>query len=119
VIGCLSAPDDRLAALLIRCRAGLATRAAWRLHAEGWEPSRVRDELARDALVGGEGWVDARMRFVSTSDRAGLIWSYWNGEPSVRAVWDRIRDRPDSWPAYISYVYNRMHSPDSIRLLAA
>lgn len=114
LIGWASEPDDRLAALLARYRSGLGTRAAWRLHAEGWAPDRVRDELRRDALTGGEGWVDARMRFVSAPDRAALIWSYWWGEPSVGAVWARVRDEPTRWPDYVSYVYDRMHSPQSI-----
>ncbi len=119
VIGWQSGPDDRLGALLARYRSGLGTRAAWRLHAEGWEPSRVRDELLRDALVGGEGWVDARMRFVSRPDRAALIWSYWHGEPSVAAVWNSVRDTPERHAAYVSYVYDRMHSPQSIAFFPA
>jgi hypothetical protein len=71
-----SAPDDRLALLLARYRSGLATVAAWRLHAEGWPADRVRDELQTNALVGGEGWVDARLRFIAAHDRAALAWSY-------------------------------------------
>ncbi|HET8522648.1 MAG TPA: hypothetical protein VFL82_05395, partial [Thermomicrobiales bacterium] len=116
VIDWQAEPDDRLAALLARYRSGLGTRAAWRLHAEGWTPERVREELLRDALVGGEGWVDARMRFISAHDRAALIWSYWWGAPSVGAVWNRVRDDPARQPAYFSYIYDRMHSPDSIAL---
>ena len=75
-IGWQTEPDDRVGALLARYRSGIGTRAAWRLHAEGWPPQRVRDGLLQDALVGGEGWVDTRMRFVSADDRAALIWSY-------------------------------------------
>lgn len=116
VIGWQADLDDRLGALLARYRSGLGTRAAWRLHADGWEPGRVREELLRDALVGGEGWVDARMRFISRPDRAALIWSYWHGEPSVGAVWSRVRDTPDRHAAYVEYVYDRMHSPQSIAL---
>lgn len=110
--------DDRLSALLTRYRSGLGTRAAWRLHAEGWLPERVRDELHRDALVGGEGWVDNRMRFISADDRAALIWSYWWGEPSVDAVWRTVRDTPEKVPDYIAYVYDRMHSIESIAMFA-
>ena len=118
VIGWQSDPDDRVGALLARYRSGIATQAAWRLHAEGWTPARVRDGLLGDALGGGEGWVDARMRFISADDRAVLIWSYWWGEPSVAGVWQRVRAMPDRWPAYVEYVYDRMHSPDSIGLFA-
>jgi len=119
MIGWASEPDDKVAALLARYRSGLGTRAAWRLHAEGWTPERVRDELRRDALTGGEGWVAARIRFVSAPDRAALIWSYWWGEPSVAAVWARVRDERARWPEYVSYVYDRMHSPRSVALFGS
>ncbi|MBA3529461.1 MAG: hypothetical protein H0T91_09180 [Propionibacteriaceae bacterium] len=114
VIGWQSDLDDRVGALLARYRSGIGTRAAWRLHAEGWSPERVREELIRDALVGGEGWVDARMRFISRHDRAALIWSYWHGEPSVSKVWSQVRDHSERRKAYFAYAYDRMHSPQSL-----
>jgi hypothetical protein len=117
VIGWQTSLDDRLAGLLTRYRAGLGTRAAWRLHAGGTPPTVVRDELLREALVGGEGWVEARMRFISAHDRAALIWSYWRGEPSVRPIWQRVRDDAARRPAYFDWVYDRMHSTKSIELL--
>jgi hypothetical protein len=116
VIGWQSGPDDRLAALLTRYRAGLGTRAAWRLHAEGVAPDTVRDELLRDGLVGGEGWVDARMRYIAGQTRSALIWSYWAGEPGVRPVWERVKNDPTRQDAYFSYLYDRMHSIDSVAL---
>jgi hypothetical protein len=116
VIGWQTEPDDRLAALLTRHRAGLGTRAAWRLHAEGITPQAVRGELLREALVGGEGWVDNRMRYISGQNRSALIWSYWCGEPSVRPVWQRVRDDVTRLPAYFAYSYDRMHSAESIAL---
>jgi hypothetical protein len=119
VIGWRNDPDGRIGELLARYRSGLGTRAAWRLHAEGWAPEKVRDELHRDALVGGEGWVDARMQFVSRHDRAALIWSYWHGDPSIAAVWERVCQTPDRQASYFDYSYDRMHSPQSIRLFQA
>jgi hypothetical protein len=116
VIGWHTAADDRLAHLLTRYRAGLGTRAAWRLHAENASPNDVRAELLRDGLVGGEGWVDARMRYLTGQTRSALIWSYWAGEPAVLPVWDRVRDRPERHSAYFAYVYDRMHSNDSIAM---
>ncbi|MGH2550449.1 MAG: hypothetical protein ACRDHN_13730, partial [Thermomicrobiales bacterium] len=65
--------DGKLASILARYRSGIGTRAAWRLHAEGWEPAQVREELLRDALVGGEGWVDNRIKFIDRADRSALI----------------------------------------------
>jgi hypothetical protein len=116
VIGWRQDLDDRLGELLARYRSGLGTRAAWRLHHDGWPPAKVRDELRRDALVGGEGWIDARMRFISRHDRAALIWSYWHGAPSVAPVWERVRGTPNRHSAYFDYIYGRMHSPQSIAL---
>ncbi|HKG26074.1 MAG TPA: hypothetical protein VKB09_10530 [Thermomicrobiales bacterium] len=116
VIGWHSEPDDRLAAFLTRYRAGLGTRAAWRLHAEDASQETVRDELLRDSLVGGEGWVDARMRYITGQTRSALIWSYWAGKPGVHPVWKRVKDRPELRGAYFSYVYDRMHSNDSIAM---
>lgn len=114
VIGWDQSLDDRLGVLLSRYASGLGTRAAWRLHAEGWSDARVRDELTRDQLVGGEGWVDGRMRFISRHDRAALIWSYWQGEPAVDAAWSKVADRPEVWPAYFTYLYDRMHSAETV-----
>lgn len=119
VIGWRQGLDDRLGELLARYRSGLGTRAAWRLHHDGWTADRVRDELHRDALVGGEGWVDARMRFISRHDRAALIWSYWHGAPSVATVWERVRETPSRHSAYFDFIYGRMHSPQSIALFQA
>ena len=61
--------DDRVQALLGRWRAGIVTQAAWKLHAEGIVEAAVRDWLAQRCLVGGEGWVDGRMKFVGSPAR--------------------------------------------------
>jgi hypothetical protein len=58
--------------------------------------------------------VDGRMRFISRPDRAALIWSYWQGEPPVAAAWERVADRPEAWPDYFAFLYDRMHSVDTV-----
>jgi hypothetical protein len=68
----------------------------------------------RDGLVGGEGWVDNRMRYISGHERSALIWSYWSGEPAVRPVWERVRDDPTKHAAFFSYVYDRLQSVESV-----
>jgi len=108
--------NDRVQALMNRYRSGIGTAAAWRLHALGWKPDRVRDWLRERALVGGEGWVTARMAFISAPARAVLIWSYWWGETVVSRVWRRVA--ADRRPALLDYLYSRLHSNDSIAMFS-
>jgi hypothetical protein len=108
--------DDRLSALLTRYRAGIGTAAAWRLHALDWPAARVADWLRDNALIGGEGWVDNRMRFIMAPQRCALIWSYWWGEAAVAPVWERVA--PAQRPAFLRFLYGRMHSPQSVAMFA-
>ncbi|GMV05093.1 MAG: hypothetical protein AMXMBFR53_13730 [Gemmatimonadota bacterium] len=104
--------DDRVQLLLNRYRAGIGTVAAWRLHAQGRPQAEVSDWLRAHALVGGEGWVDNRMRFIAAPPRAALIWSYWWGEPTVTAAWRRV---PEGRRAeFARWLYGRMHSNQSV-----
>jgi len=116
MIDWIESDDDRVQALLNRYRAGLGTQAAWRLHALGAPGEEVADWLRGHALVGGDGWVDNRMRFISAPARAVLIWSYWWGEASVAPAWARVRveDRPD----FLRFLYGRMHAPDTVGMFA-
>jgi len=100
--------DDRLQALMNRYRAGLGTGAAWRLHVLGWSSEAVADWLRSRSLVGGEGWVQNRVRFIEAPARAVLIWSYWWGERVVKAAWERVpRTRRSE---FLLYLHGRMHS---------
>lgn len=116
VIDWLDTPDDVVSALLTRYRAGLGTVAAWRYHALGQSESEVRDWLRQHALIGGEGWVDNRLRFIAAPQRSALIWSYWHGEPAVASVWERIpiSSRDD----FLVYLYGRMHSCQTVGAFA-
>jgi hypothetical protein len=116
VIDWVAEDDDRLAELLTRYRAGIGTAAAWRLHALGWEQGRVRDWLRGAGLVGGEGWVDNRMRFIGAPQRSVLIWSYWWGGASVTPVWKRVPT--ERRPEFLRYLYGRMHSPQTVAMFA-
>lgn len=114
MLGWTEAVDDRIEACLGRLRAGIGTGAAWRLHALGWPEERVRGWLAGQALVGGEGWVENRMRFIAAPARAVLIWSYWHGLPAVVREWRRTA--PAERPAFLRFLHGRMHSLASVRL---
>ncbi len=85
VLDWLDSDDDQLSAILTRYRAGIGTAAAWRLHALGQPAEQVTDWLRANALIGGEGWVANRMRFIAAPQRCALIWSYWWGEAVGRA----------------------------------
>lgn len=117
MIDWIGSDDDRVQALMNRYRAGIGTEAAWRLHALGRPEKEVADRLRTQSLVGGDGWVDNRMRFIAAPSRAVLIWSYWWGEASVAPVWEELP--PDHRKAFLPYLYGRMHSPATVAMFSA
>ncbi|HEY8287030.1 MAG TPA: hypothetical protein VIJ28_21780 [Chloroflexota bacterium] len=116
LIDWVTTDDDRLSAILTHYHAGLGTAGAWRLHALGWSETETADWLRGQALVGGEGWVANRMGFLAAPQRCALITSYWQGEPNVAAAWKRVPS--DRHPEFLSFVYGRMHSTQSIMMFA-
>jgi len=114
VVGWNDGDEDRLQGLLTRHRAAIGTGAAWRLHALGRPRDEVKDWLAGQALIGGDGWVENRLRFIEAPSRAVLIWSYWWGEQAVAPAWNSID--PARVHEFVYYLYGRMHSVDSVRL---
>lgn len=117
MLGWADSDDDRLHAMMNRYRAGIGTGAAWRLHALGWPHGNVADWLREQALVGGEGWVQNRMRFISSPARAVLIWSYWWGERVVAPVWRGIA--PEHRGSFLRFLHGRMHSNESVAMFDA
>jgi hypothetical protein len=109
--------NDRVSHALSRYRAGIGTMAAWRLHAEQQPLEAVRDWLRRHALVGGEGWIDNRMKFIGSPARAVLIWSYWWGQAVVTPAMEAVP--PLRRADFLDYLYGRMHSLQTIALLPA
>lgn len=105
-------PDDEVQSLLNRHRAAIGTVAAWKLHAEGRPEAEVTDWLRANALVGGEGWVANRVRFIAAPARAVLIWSYWWGEQTVAQAWNAVpvAGRPD----FLRFLHGRLHSVDTV-----
>ena len=112
VIDWVEDDNDRLNMLMNRYRAGIGTGAAWRMHSLKQPVDQVRDWLRKRSLVGGEGWVDNRMRFLSADSRAVLIWSYWWGEASVAPVWQRVP--VERRTEFLQFLYGRMHSPQTV-----
>lgn len=110
----MESDDDRVQALMNVYRAGIGTEAAWRFHALGWPAQKVADALSERSLVGGDGWVANRVKFIQSPSRAVLIWSYWWGERVVTKAWNRVGAyRRDS---FLPFLYGRMHSNASIEL---
>lgn len=114
MIGWDVSDDDVVQSLLNRHRAAIGTIAAWRLHSERRPEGRVTDELRANALVGGDGWVESRMRFISAPARAALIWSYWWGERTVLPAWRAVP--PARRDEFIEFLYGRMHSTATITM---
>ena len=110
----IASDDDRLSALMGRYRAGIGTAAAWRLHQLGWPAPQVERWLRAQSLVGGEGWVANRMRFIAAPQRCALIWSYWWGEAAVAPAWERVA--PARRAEFLRFLYGRMHSPQSVTM---
>ena len=106
--------DDLVQERLTRYRSGIGTVAAWKLHALNEPEAQVRDWLLANGLVGGEGWVDNRMRFLAGSARAVLIWSYWWGQAVVTPTYQSIP--LDRRPQFLEYLYGRMHSLQTISM---
>lgn len=113
----IDSDDDRVQQALTRYRSGIGTVAAWRLHALGEPENTVRDWLRSNALVGGEGWVDSRMRFIAAPARSVLIWSYWFGQDAVTAAYNAIP--PARRHDYLQYLYGRMHSLQTLSMYDA
>jgi|JI10StandDraft_1071094.scaffolds.fasta_scaffold124571_1 hypothetical protein len=106
--------DDRVQALMNVYRAGIGTEAAWQLHGLGWPVARVAESLAARSLVGGDGWVSNRVKFIQSPSRAVLIWSYWWGERVVTRAWQQVGAyRRD---AFLRFLYGRMHSNASLEM---
>ena len=110
----MESDDDHVQALMNAYRAGIGTEAAWQFHGLGWPAARVAESLSARSLVGGDGWVSNRVKFVQSPSRAVLIWSYWWGERVVTGAWQRVGAyRRD---AFLRFLYGRMHSNASIEM---
>lgn len=109
-------PDDHIGHILSRYRSGIGTAAAWKLHAEKMPEPAVRDWLRDNGLVGGEGWVDNRMKFIAAASRAVLIWSYWWGQAAVTPAMEAVP--LERRPEYLAFLYGRMHSTETVAMFA-
>lgn len=108
--------DDKFQSLMSRYRSGIGTAAAWRLHKLKQPVEDVENWLRSVNLVGGDGWVKNRMRFLSAPQRSVLIWSYWQGEASVTPAYLKVPK--EKRPEFFKFLYGRMHSPQSVQMFS-
>jgi len=106
--------DDRVMLLLSELKSSLGTAASYRLHELKMPASEVESWVRSNTLVGGEGWVASRMRFISDTSRSALIWSYWRGDQGVFDIWHRVA--PKDRPRFYEYIYGRLHTVQSMQL---
>jgi len=106
--------DDRVCEILRNMKSAIGTTSSYFMHALNWEDKKIEDWLRKVALVGGEGAIQSRMRFIKDTSRSALIWSYWRGHQGVYDVWNRVSK--DDRKRYFDYIYGRLHTVQSMQL---
>lgn len=106
--------DDRIFAVLSDIKSAMGTASSYQKNVLHWSDAQIADEMRKWPMIGGEGAVRSRLRFVGDPSRAALIWSYWRGDQAVSGVMDRLE--PKDLERYIDYVYGRLHTPGSLQL---
>ncbi|GHV27470.1 hypothetical protein FACS18948_4900 [Clostridia bacterium] len=106
--------DDRVSKLLSEIKSATGTACASQLHTLGWSKERILAWLRPYMLVGGEGALRSRMRFIEDPARAALIWSYWRGDQETERVYQRVEK--SDLPRFYDYIYGRLHTPASMQL---
>ena len=106
--------DDAINGRISMIQSALGAAASYRMHILKRPNAEVEAFLRDNAPGGGEGWVANRMGFISDPARAALIWSYLRGDEGVFPVWARVA-REDR-PAFFEYIYNRLHTVQSLQL---
>ena len=114
LIGWDQDPDDKIFSVLSDIKSSMGTASSYQKNVLMWSDEQVRDYMLKWPMIGGEGAVRSRLRFVGDSARASLIWSYWRGDQAVSGVMDRLE--PKDLDRYIDYVYGRLHTPGSLQL---
>lgn len=113
LIDWIEGEDDEIHLELRRLRSATQTSAAWHLMVDGWPADRVADYLRRTAF-GQEAWIQGRLRMAAHPFRGPFISSYWAGNESVRRVRERVPVAQR--PSFLSYLYGRVHSPESLEM---
>lgn len=103
--------DDAVYLELRSLQSAVQTSGAWMLMAEGLPADEVAHYL-RETGMGQEAWVQGRLRMASHPFRGPFIASYWGGNEAVRKVRETVTEA--EWPAFVTALYKRAQSPESI-----
>ena len=114
LMGWNTTDDDRVFEILSDMKSAMGTVSSYQMNVLHWSEAQIRDYMMRWPMLGGEGAVKSRLRFVGDMSRAALIWSYWRGDQAVSAVMDRVE--PGDLDRYLDYAYGRLHTPASLQL---
>lgn len=106
--------DDRVSAILGELKSALGTASSYQMHTLKNSDKEVETWLREHALVGGEGWIQGRLKFIKDTARSALIWSYWRGDQGVFDVWHRVSENDKN--SFFEYIYGRLHTIQSIQL---
>ncbi len=106
--------DDRVCAILGELKSALGTASSYQMHTLKHSDKEVESWLREHALVGGEGWIQGRIRFIKDTSRSALIWSYWRGDQGVFDVWHRVPNNDKK--RFFDYIYGRLHTVQSMQL---
>ncbi len=111
--------DDAAHIELRRLQTAAGANAAWHLMVSGWPDERVAAYL-RDRAFGQDAWIAGRIGFARQPFHGPFLAHYWYGNETVRAV--RLRAEaagPAARKAFVTYLYERLHSPESLEMFAA
>jgi hypothetical protein len=110
--------DDAAHIELRRLQTAAGANAAWHLMVSGWPEERAAAYL-RDRAFGQDAWVAGRIGFARQPFHGPFLAHYWYGNETVRAV--RLRAEaagPVARTAFVTYLYERLHSPESLDMFA-
>jgi hypothetical protein len=103
--------DDAAHVELRRLQTAAGANAAWGLMVEEWSDERAAAYLEARAF-GQEAWVRGRIGFAKQPFHGPFLAHYWYGNETVRAV--RLRAGAAGRKRFIRFLYERLHSPESL-----
>jgi hypothetical protein len=109
--------DDAAHVELRRLQTAAGANAARHLMVDGWPEERVADYL-RERAFGQEAWVRGRIGFAQQPFHGPFLAHYWYGNEAVRRVRLRAASAGQR-TAFTRYLYERLHSPESLEMFAA